>query len=122
MATDSEYRVRFVREDNGPQRRVRHGAITLHAVVEKLTPNGRVRDKTRLGSIDLEALEYDLVKDRNEFWHVTDLYLNLFDVPPEAADVVCEYLSQVVRPVTESEAALYCDCGGRLRETMRPDE
>jgi len=122
MTTDSEYRVRFEREENGPQRRVRHGAITLHAVVEKLTPNGCVRDKTRLGSIDLEALEYDLVKDRNEFWRVTDLYLNLFDVPPEAADVVCEYLSQVVRPVTESEAALYCDCGDRLRETMRPDE
>lgn len=121
MTTDSEYRVRFVREENGPRRQVRHGAITLHAIVEKLTPNGRVRDKTRLGSIDLEALEYDLVKDLYEFWRVTDLYLNLFDVPPEAADMVCEYLSQVVRPVTESEAAPYYDCSSRLRETMRPD-
>jgi hypothetical protein len=115
MTKDSEYRVRFVREENGPRRRVRHGAITLHAVVEKRTPNGRVCDKTRLGSIDLEALEYGLVRDRDEFWRVTDLYLNLFDVPPEAADVVCQYLSQVVRPVTESEAASHYNCSGRLR-------
>jgi len=121
MIMDSEYRVRFVREENGPRRWVRHGAITLHAVVEKRTPNGRVREKTRLGSIDLEALEYDLVKDRDEFWRVTDLYLGLFEIPTDAADIVCQYLSQVVRPLTESEAASHYDCGGRLRETMRPD-
>ncbi len=121
MTTDSEYRVRFVREENGPRRRVRHGAITLHAVVEKRTPNGRVRDKTRLGSIDLEALEYDLVRDRDEFWRVTDLYLTLFDVPPDAADEVCEYLSRVVRPITEHEAASYYGYSDRLRETMYPD-
>ena len=121
MTADSEYRVRFVREENSPRRRVRHGAITLHAVVEKRTPNGRVRDKTRLGSIDLEALEYDLVKDRDDFWRVTDLYLGLFEIPTDEADAVCQYLSQVVRPVTESEAASHYDCGGRLRETMRPD-
>jgi hypothetical protein len=115
MTADSEYRVRFVREENGPRRRVRHGAITLHAVVEKRTPNGRVRDKTRLGSIDLEALEYDLVKDRDDFWRVTDLYLGLFEIPTDEADVICQYLSRVVRPVTESEAASHYDCGGGLR-------
>ena len=75
----------------------------------------------RLGSIDVDALEYDVVSDREEFWRVTDLYLDLFDMPNDAADVVCAYLSQVVKPVTECEASADNDCGGRLRETMRPD-
>ena len=75
----------------------------------------------RLGSIDVDALEYDVVSDRKEFWRVTDLYLDLFDMPNDAADVVCAYLSQVVKPVTECEASEDNDCGGRLRETMRPD-
>ena len=121
MTADSEYRVHFVRQENGPRRRIRHGAITLHAVIEKRTPNGRVLDKTRLGSIDLDALEYDFVRDREEFWRVTDLYLDLLDMPNDAADVVCAYLSQVVKPVTECEGSADYGCGGRLRETMRPD-
>src|SRR5665647_2280082 len=62
--------------------------------------------------------KYDLVKDRNEFWRMTDLCLNSFDVPPEAADEICEYLSQVVRPITEQEAASYYGCSDQLRETM----
>jgi hypothetical protein len=117
MAVDIEYRLRFVRQQNGPRRRTQHGSITLHGVLEKRTQNGRLLDRTRLGSIDLEALEYDLVKDRDEFWRVTDLYLNAFDVPPEAADEICGYLSQVVRPITELEAAHY-GCNDQLRETM----
>jgi hypothetical protein len=121
MATDIDYRLHFVRQQNGPRRQVLHGNVTLHGVLEKRTPNGRVLDKTRLGSIDLEALEYNLVKDRDEFWRVTDLYLTLFEVPPEAADEICEYLSQVVRPITEREAASYYDRRGRLREPMYPD-
>lgn len=121
MTADSEYRVHFVRQENGPRRRIRHGAITLHAVIEKRTPNGRVLDKTRLGSIDLDALEYDFVRDREEFWRVTDLYLDLLDMPNDAADVVCAYLSQVVKPVTECEGSADYGCGSRLRETMRPD-
>ena len=121
MTVDSEYRVQFVREENGPRRRIRHGAVTLRAVLEKRTQNGRVLDKTRLGSIDLDALEYDFVSDREEFWRVTDLYLDLFGMPNDAADVVCAYLSQVVKPVTECEASADHGCGGRLRETMRPD-
>jgi hypothetical protein len=121
LTTDIEYRLHFVRQQNGPRRRVQHGNVTLHGVLEKRTSKGRVLDKTRIGSIDLEALEYDLVKDRNEFWRVTDLYLNLFNVPPEAADEICEYLSQIVRPVTEQEAASYFGCSDQLRETMYPD-
>ncbi len=121
MTAESEYRVQFVRQENGPRRRLRHGAITLHAVIEKRTPKGRVLDKTRLGSIDIDALEYDFVSDREEFWRVTDLYLDLFDMPNEAADVVCAYLSEVVKPVTEREASADYGCRGRLRETMRPD-
>ena len=110
-----------MRQQNGPRRRVQHGDVTLHGVLEKLTPNGRVLDKTRLGSIDLEALEYNLVKDRDEFWRVTDLYLNLFDVPPEVADEICEYLSQVVKPITEYEASTFYGRRGRLRMPMYPD-
>jgi len=121
MTADNEYRVQFVRQENSPQRRIRHGAITLRAVIEKRTPNGRVIDKTRLGSIDLDALEYDSVSDREEFWRVTDLYLDLFDIPNDAADVVCAYLSQVVKPVTECEGSAEYGCGARLRETKRPD-
>ncbi len=121
MTAHSEYRVHFVKQENGPQRRIRHGAVTLRAVIEKRTPNGRVLDKMRLGSIDVDALEYDVVSDREEFWRVTDLYLDLFDMPNDAADVVCAYLSQVVKPVTECEASADNDCGGQLRETMRPD-
>ena len=121
MATNIEYRFHFVRQRNSPQRQVRHGNVTLHGVLEKRTPSGRLLDKTRLGSIDLEGLEYDLAKDRDEFWRTTDLYLNLFDMPAEAADEVCEYLSQVVRPISESEAASLYACSGRLRETMFPD-
>jgi len=121
LTTDIEYRLHFVRQQNGPRRRIQHGNVTLHGVLEKRTPKGRVLDKTRLGSIDLEALEYDLVKDRNEFWRMTDLCLNSFDVPPEAADEICEYLSQVVRPITEQEAASYYGCSDQLRETMSPD-
>jgi len=121
MTADGEYRVQFVRQENGPRRRIQHGAITLHAVIEKRTANGRVLDKTRLGSIDLSALEYDFVSDREEFWRITDLYLDLFEMPNDVADVVCAYLSQVVKPVTECEASADCGCSGQLRETMRPD-
>lgn len=121
MTADSEYHVRFEKQENGPRRQIRHGAVTLHAVIEKRTPNGRVLDKTRLGSIDRDALEYDFVTDREEFWRVTDLYLDLIDMPNDAADVVCAYLSQVVKPVTECEASADYSCSGRLRETMRPD-
>ena len=117
MTKDIEYRLHFLRQQNGPRRRVQHGNVTLHGVLEKRTQNGRLLDQTRLGSIDLEALEYDLVKDRDEFWRVTDLYLNLFDVPPEAADEICSYLSQVVRPITEHEAASNYGCSNQLRET-----
>ncbi|MGZ8892596.1 MAG: hypothetical protein ACXW1R_06625 [Halobacteriota archaeon] len=120
MTKDIEYRLRFVRQQNGPRRRVQHGNVTLHGVLEKRTPNGRILAETRLGSIDIEALEYDLVRDRDEFWRVTDLYLNLFDVPPEAADEVCEYLSQIVRPITEREAASYYGRSDQLRETITP--
>jgi hypothetical protein len=120
MATDFNYRLYFERQQNGPQRRVLHGRVTLHGVLEKRTPKGRVIDKTRLGSIDLEALEYNLVKDRDEFWRVTDLYLNLFKVPHEVADEICEYLSQVVKPITENEASSYYGRRGRLREPMYP--
>ena len=46
MTADSEYRVHFVKQENGPQRRIRHGAVTLRAVIEKRTPNGCVLDKS----------------------------------------------------------------------------
>jgi hypothetical protein len=121
MTADSEYRVQFEKQENGPRRRIRHGAVTLRAVLEKRAPNGRILDKTRLGSIDVDALEYDFVSNREEFWRVTDLYLALFDIPNDAADVVCAYLAQVVKPVTECEASADYGCGGRLRETLRPD-
>ena len=111
-----EYRVQFVQQFNGTRRRVRHGDVTLRATLEKRL-NGRVVDKTRLGSIDLDML--DNVNDRDEFWKITDLYLSLFDIPTEAVDMVCAHLSQAVKPVTEREAATYCECGVRLRETMR---
>jgi hypothetical protein len=104
-----EYRARFVQQFNGPRRQVRHGDVTLRAVIEKRL-NGRVVDKTRLGSIDL---------DMHEFWKVTDLYLSQFDIPTEAVDMVCAHLSQIVKPVTEREVASYYDCSVRLRETMR---
>jgi len=121
LTADIEYRLHFVRQQNSPRRRVKHRKVTLHGVLEKQTPKGRVLDKTRLGSIDLEALEYNLVKDRDEFWRMTDIYLTLFDVPPEAADEICEYLSQVVRPITEQEAASHYGSSDQLRETMYPD-
>jgi hypothetical protein len=111
-----EYRARFVQRFNGPRRQVRHGDVTLHVVLEKRS-NGRIVDKTRLGSIDLDML--DSVNDRDEFWKITDLYLSLFDIPTEAADMVCAHLSQVVKPVTEREVASYFGCGDRLRDTMR---
>jgi hypothetical protein len=111
-----EYRARFVQQFNGPRRQVRHGDVTLRAVIEKRL-NGRVVDKTRLGSIDLDMLES--VNDRDEFWKVTDLYLSQFDIPTEAVDMVCAHLSQIVKPVTEREVASYYDCSVRLRETMR---
>jgi len=121
MTSDVEYRLHFVRQQNSPRRQVRHGNVTLHGVLEKWTPHGRLLDKTRLGSIDLEGLEYDVAKDRDEFWRTADLCLNLFDVPAEVADKICEYLSRVVRPLSESEAASLYACNGRLRETMYPD-
>ena len=37
-----------------------------------------------------------------------------------SADVVCAYLSQVVKPVTECEASADNDCGGRLRDNDAP--
>ncbi len=111
-----EYRARFVQQFNGPRRRVRHGDVTLHVALEKWV-NGRVVDKTRLGSIDLDML--DSVNDRDEFWKITDLYLSLFDIPTEAADMVCAHLSQVVKPVTEREVASFYCYGSQLRETMR---
>src|SRR5659263_777626 len=83
-----EYRARFVQQFNGPRRQVRHGDVTLRALIEKRL-NGRVGDKTRLGSIDLEMLES--VNDRDEFWKVTDLYLSQFDIPTEAVDMVCAH-------------------------------
>ena len=43
------------------------------------------------------------VNDRDEFWRLTDLYLSQFDIPTEVADMVCSYLSQIVKPVTERE-------------------
>lgn len=113
---NDEYKLYFVKQQNGPRRRVQHGDVTLHGVLEKLAQDGRVIAKTPLGRIDVAALEYDSVSDRDEFWKITDLYINLFRVPPEAADLICECLSQVVRPVTESEVASYYCCGGRLRE------
>jgi hypothetical protein len=116
-AEDAEYQLRFVKQINGPRRRIQHGDITLHAVIEKRTPAGRILDKSRLGSIDVAALEYDIIRDRDEFWRITDLFLTLFDIPTDAADFVCSYLSQVVRPVSESEAASYYGYGDRLRET-----
>jgi hypothetical protein len=61
----------------------------------------------------------DSVNERDEFWKITDLYLSLFDIPTEAADMVCAHLSQIVKPVTEREVASYYDCAVRLRETMR---
>jgi len=120
MTADIEYRLHFSRQHNSPRRQVQHGKVTLHGVLEKRAPDGRLIDKTRLGSIDLKALEYDLVKDRDEFWRVTDLYLGIFKVPPEVADAICEYLSQVVRPITESEAASHAGCSEQLRETFCP--
>ncbi|MGZ4863306.1 MAG: hypothetical protein ACXV5H_00855 [Halobacteriota archaeon] len=111
-----EYRARFVQQFNGPRRQDRHGDVTLRVVIEKRL-NGRIVDKTRLGSIDLDMLES--VNDRDEFWKVTDLCLSQFEIPIEAADMVCAHLSQIVRPVTEREVASYCDCSVRLRETMR---
>lgn len=111
-----EYRARFVQQHNGPRRRARHGDATLHAVLERWS-NGRVVEKTRLGSIDVDML--DSVNDRDEFWKITDLYLSQFDIPTEAADMVCSHLSETVKPVTEREVATYHDCGVRLRETMR---
>lgn len=114
-----EYRLYFVKQENGPRRRVQHGDITLHGVLERLAPDGRVIAKTKLGSIDLESLEYDSVSDRDEFWRISDLYINHFHIPIEAADLICDCLSQVVRPVTEGEIALYYGCGNKLRETMR---
>ena len=118
---DNEYRVQFVKQENGPRRRSRHGAITLYAEIEKRTRNGRVLDKTRLGSIDVCALEYDIVSEREEFWRVTDLYLNLFDIPNDAAEAVCAYLSRVVKPITEREALACYGLDGQLRETKRSD-
>jgi hypothetical protein len=117
MTDNDEYCVKFVKQENGLRRRIQHGDITLHAVIEKRTPAGRIFDKSRLGSIDSAALEFGIIRDRDEFWRITDLYLTLFDIPTDAADVVCSYLSQIVRPVSESEAASYYGYGERLRET-----
>lgn len=108
--TNDEYRLYFVEQQNGPRRRVEHGDVTLHGVLEKVAPDGHVIDKTGLGRIDVAALAYDSVSDRDEFWKITDLYINLFRVPPEATDLICECLSQVVKPVTESEMLSYY-CG-----------
>ena len=69
-----EYRVRFVQQLNGARRRDRLGFITLHAAIEKRL-KGRIVDKARLGSNDLDML--DSVSDRDEFWKITDLYLSL---------------------------------------------
>ncbi|MGZ4864223.1 MAG: hypothetical protein ACXV5H_01000 [Halobacteriota archaeon] len=111
-----EYRVHFVQQFNGERRRDRHGNVTLHVAIEKRL-NGRVVDKARLGSIDLDML--DSVNDRYEFWKITDLYLRLLDIPTEVADMICAHLSQVVKPITEREVASYYGCSVRLRETMR---
>ncbi len=111
-----EYRARFIQKLNGPRRQVRHGDVTLCAVIEKRL-KGRLVDKTRLGSIDLDMLES--VNDRDEFWKVTDLYLSQFEIPTATADMICAHLSQIVKPVTEREVASFYDYGVRLRETMR---
>jgi hypothetical protein len=116
---DDEYKLYFVKQENGPRRRIQHGDVTLHGVLERLAPDGRVIAKTPLGRIDVAALEYDSVSDRDEFWKISDLYINLFDMPTEAAELIRECLSQVVKPVTESEVELYYGCGNRLRETFR---
>jgi hypothetical protein len=107
---DDEYKLYFVEQQNGPRRRVEHGDVTLHGVMEKLAPDGDVIAKTGLGRIDVAALAFDSVKDRDEFWKISDLYINLFDMPTEAAELIREYLSQVVKPVTESEMLSYY-CG-----------
>lgn len=116
-----EYKLYFVKQLNGPRRRVQHGDVTLHGVLEKLAPDGRVIAKTKLGSIDIETLAYDSVSDRDQFWRISELYLNHFRVPIEAADLICDCLSQVVRPVTESEVALYYGYDGCVRDTMSAD-
>ena len=119
ITNDDEYVLYFVEQQNGPRRRVEHGDITLHGVLEKVAPDGNVIEKTGLGRIDVSALAFDSVSDRDEFWKISDLYINLFDMPTEAAELIRECLSQVVRPVTESEVASYYGCGGRLHDTMR---
>ena len=116
ITNDDEYVLYFVEQQNGPRRRVEHGDITLHGVLEKVAPDGNVIEKTGLGRIDVAALAYDSVSDRDEFWKITDLYINLFRVSPEATDLICECLSQVVRPVTEREVASYYGCDGCVRE------
>jgi hypothetical protein len=70
-----EYRVRFVQQLNGARRRDRHGYVTLlHAAIEKRL-KGRIVDKARLGSNDLDML--DSVNDRDEFWKIIDSYPSL---------------------------------------------
>src|SRR5665647_58440 len=108
--TNDEYRLSFVEQQNGPRRRVQHGDVTLHGVLEKLAPDGGVIAKTPLGRIDVASLEYESVSDRDEFWKMSDLYINLFNMPTEAAELIRECLSQVVKPVTESEMISYY-CG-----------
>jgi hypothetical protein len=109
ITNDDEYNLYFVEQQNGPRRRVEHGDVTLHGVLEKVAPDGHVIDKTGLGRIDVAALAFDSVSDRDEFWKISDLYINLFDMPTEAAELIREYLSQVVKPVTESEMIFhYC--------------
>jgi hypothetical protein len=109
ITNDDEYKLYFVEQQNGPRRRVQHGDVTLHGVLEKLAPDGRVIAKTPLGRIDVASLDYESVSDRDEFWKISDLYINLFDMPTEAAELIREYLSQVVKPVTESEMIFhYC--------------
>src|SRR5665647_549191 len=109
ITNDDEYKLYFVEQQNGPRRRVQHGDVTLHGVLEKLAPDGGVVAKTPLGRIDVAALDYESVSDRDEFWKMSDLYINLFDMPTEAAELIRECLSQVVKPVTESEMIFhYC--------------
>ena len=106
---DDEYKLYFIEQQNGTRRRVQHGDVTLHGVLEKLAPDGHVLDKTGIGRIDVAALAFDSVPDRDEFWKISDLYINLFNMPTEAAELIREYLSQVVKPVTESEMfSHYC--------------
>ena len=106
---NDEYRLSFVEQQNGPRRRVEHGDVTLHGVLEKVAPDGDVIEKTGLGRIDVAALGFDSVQDRDEFWKISDLHINLFNMPTEAAELIRECLSQVVKPVTESEMIFhYC--------------